>query len=337
MPLVILQFANLMEQITTTSMKISTSKDAPRLSAFTTTFSCSTMVKHSQGRGSPTSTSKMLLPMEEETAMSPSPCLATITEESKSGTEVPAASTVSPATATGTPRELDTTVAQSTMQKEKIPIQTMAPRNPATPYCTFWRSSRRTSGRVAQRHRTRGRVTMYHTRPRRPSGKSKGSIASAASCSFCISSFLCFQNRLSRYQVSKSSLLIVPFPDLSSSEITLLMLPSMWMFSLSKRFWSSVASMQPLPFSSKVWNARPISAKIRVSDTTYHLANSSKESFPSASQSSSSMTSSMFFGAGWHPSLVSRPATSFFSMYPLLSVSSSSKLVRTSPTTCVTT
>ena len=46
----------------------------------------------------PTQTSKMLLPTEEETAMSPKPFLATITLVMRSGTDVPAARIVRPTT-----------------------------------------------------------------------------------------------------------------------------------------------------------------------------------------------------------------------------------------------
>lgn len=46
----------------------------------------------------PTVTSNMLLPTEEETAMSPKPFLATMTEVMRSGMEVPAARKVSPIT-----------------------------------------------------------------------------------------------------------------------------------------------------------------------------------------------------------------------------------------------
>ena len=46
----------------------------------------------------PTVTSKMLLPTEEDTAMSPNPFLATITLVMRSGMDVPAARNVSPIT-----------------------------------------------------------------------------------------------------------------------------------------------------------------------------------------------------------------------------------------------
>lgn len=48
------------------------------------------------GKANPSKMSNTLLPMELDTAMSPSPCLATMTEAMVSGTEVPAARTVMP-------------------------------------------------------------------------------------------------------------------------------------------------------------------------------------------------------------------------------------------------
>merc|ERR1719450_1395872 len=58
-------------------------------------------VYRNQGTGSPTVTSKILLPTEEETAISPKPFLATITLVIRSGIEVPAARNVSPITSGG--------------------------------------------------------------------------------------------------------------------------------------------------------------------------------------------------------------------------------------------
>eukprot|EP00581_Thalassiosira_minuscula_P040233 CAMPEP_0184448474 /NCGR_PEP_ID=MMETSP0740-20130409/4426_1 /TAXON_ID=385413 /ORGANISM="Thalassiosira miniscula, Strain CCMP1093" /LENGTH=85 /DNA_ID=CAMNT_0026818385 /DNA_START=401 /DNA_END=658 /DNA_ORIENTATION=+ len=60
-------------------------------------------VNMSQGSGKPTRISKILLPIELETAISPSPSRATITLEIKSGTDVPAAITVSPIITGGIP------------------------------------------------------------------------------------------------------------------------------------------------------------------------------------------------------------------------------------------
>jgi len=79
-------------------------------------------VKISQGRGNPTRISKMLLPIELETAMSPSPIRATMTLDNKSGTDVPAAKNVSPITTDGMPIVFPIISAQFTMKNEKIPI-----------------------------------------------------------------------------------------------------------------------------------------------------------------------------------------------------------------------
>ena len=70
-------------------------------------------------------TSKMLLPIDDDTAMSPSPLFATITDESRSGTEVPAARRVSPSTGRGMPRASPKISAASTIRKEKMAIQAM--------------------------------------------------------------------------------------------------------------------------------------------------------------------------------------------------------------------
>jgi len=56
-----------------------------------------------QGTGSPTRMSNTLLPIELETAMSPYPRLATLMEDIKSGTDVPAARSVKPITVSGIP------------------------------------------------------------------------------------------------------------------------------------------------------------------------------------------------------------------------------------------
>mmetsp|Transcript_35656 Transcript_35656/g.65999 ORF Transcript_35656/g.65999 Transcript_35656/m.65999 type:complete len:111 (-) Transcript_35656:2195-2527(-) len=88
-------------------------------------------VKINQGSGNPTRISKILLPMELETAMSPSPILATITLESKSGTDVPAASTVYPITTEGIPMVFPTISTQSTIAREKSAIHTIERKNEA--------------------------------------------------------------------------------------------------------------------------------------------------------------------------------------------------------------
>ena len=73
-------------------------------------------LKRSQGRGKPTVTSKRFDPMDDETAMSPWPALATITDVIKSGTEVPAARKVIPMVLCDKPETVQTIVAHHTMQ-----------------------------------------------------------------------------------------------------------------------------------------------------------------------------------------------------------------------------
>ena len=58
----------------------------------------------------------MFDPTEEETAMSPLPCLATRTEVMRSGTEVPAARKVRPMMASGMSKVLPVVVAHQTIR-----------------------------------------------------------------------------------------------------------------------------------------------------------------------------------------------------------------------------
>lgn len=85
-------------------------------SLFTGTGCPKTSVNRSHGRGNPTVTSKMLLPTEEDTAMSPNPFLATMTLVIKSGIEVPAARNVKPITSAGIPTVSPVTVAHQTIK-----------------------------------------------------------------------------------------------------------------------------------------------------------------------------------------------------------------------------
>jgi len=70
----------------------------------------------SQGSGSPISMSNMLLPMELDTAISPCPWRATITEVRRSGMLVPAAINVTPITLDGICQHHATTVAHQTIR-----------------------------------------------------------------------------------------------------------------------------------------------------------------------------------------------------------------------------
>mmetsp|Transcript_17543 Transcript_17543/g.35821 ORF Transcript_17543/g.35821 Transcript_17543/m.35821 type:complete len:123 (+) Transcript_17543:610-978(+) len=83
------------------------------------------IVKMSQGSGKPTRISNILLPIELDTAMSPSPILATMTLDNKSGTEVPAARNVNPITTEGMPMVFPKISAHPTMKYENKPIQMM--------------------------------------------------------------------------------------------------------------------------------------------------------------------------------------------------------------------
>mmetsp|Transcript_23454 Transcript_23454/g.42100 ORF Transcript_23454/g.42100 Transcript_23454/m.42100 type:complete len:138 (+) Transcript_23454:395-808(+) len=111
--------------------KISIDCQIPLACINTTSGVVGQSVKINQGSGNPTRISKMLLPMELDTAMSPSPILATITLESKSGTDVPAARTVYPITTEGIPMVFPRISTQLTMAREKSPIHTIESANEA--------------------------------------------------------------------------------------------------------------------------------------------------------------------------------------------------------------
>ena len=64
----------------------------------------------------PTATSKILLPIELDTAMSPNPFRATNTEVMRSGIEVPAAKNVSPIISAGIPKVSPVNVAHQTIK-----------------------------------------------------------------------------------------------------------------------------------------------------------------------------------------------------------------------------
>ena len=96
-----------------------------RMLTFTVSGLVGQAVKRIHGTGRPTRMSKMLLPMELETAISPSPMRATITLVSKSGTEVPAARNVNPMIIDGMPKVAPMVSAQSTMKYEYPPIHAM--------------------------------------------------------------------------------------------------------------------------------------------------------------------------------------------------------------------
>jgi len=86
-----------------------------------------THVYKNHGNGNPTVTSKMLLPTDDETAISPKPFLATITLVIRSGIEVPAAKNVKPMTSGGRPTVSPVIVAHQTIRYEKTAIQSMLP------------------------------------------------------------------------------------------------------------------------------------------------------------------------------------------------------------------
>ncbi len=80
---------------------------------------------NAQGRPSPIKISKILEPTALLNAMPPRPCLATITEEIISGTEVPIAKTVSAMTTFGTRNSSEIITALSTRAQLKSAISNM--------------------------------------------------------------------------------------------------------------------------------------------------------------------------------------------------------------------
>mmetsp|Transcript_85419 Transcript_85419/g.242245 ORF Transcript_85419/g.242245 Transcript_85419/m.242245 type:complete len:469 (-) Transcript_85419:832-2238(-) len=113
------------------SMMIRTMIEKPMLDAstFTGALWAHIMLYMSHGSGSPTVTSKMLEPIELLTAMSPSPFLATIQLDSRSGMEVPAASTVTADTSGGIPMVKLMTTIHSYKQFANAAIHTSEMRN----------------------------------------------------------------------------------------------------------------------------------------------------------------------------------------------------------------
>jgi len=80
---------------------------------------------NNQGKGKPTATSNILLPIDDETAISPFPCLATIILDNISGTLVPAANNVSPIINDGIPIVSPKIDANSTITYDSKPTQTI--------------------------------------------------------------------------------------------------------------------------------------------------------------------------------------------------------------------
>ena len=110
------------KMITATMMRRSmvgnTRSDLSNLTKYSHECAWQKRMKNIHGIGMPTVTSKMFEPTDDETAMSPWPFLATITDDSRSGTEVPAAMMVMPEMAVGMLRfcALVTSTTASTMK-----------------------------------------------------------------------------------------------------------------------------------------------------------------------------------------------------------------------------
>mmetsp|Transcript_48895 Transcript_48895/g.141639 ORF Transcript_48895/g.141639 Transcript_48895/m.141639 type:complete len:338 (-) Transcript_48895:1271-2284(-) len=130
----------------------------------------------SHGTGRPTVTSKMLEPMDDEMAMSPWPCRATMTEVIKSGTEVPAANTVSPMMWSGKLQVSPSTVVNQIIQYVKPAIQKIDMKKDTGK--NFLRPSLRTSGMVKTSSSTIGNVPTYQTQSFHPASEPGGDSSS---------------------------------------------------------------------------------------------------------------------------------------------------------------
>jgi len=115
-PFVIFQLNDKIEKNTSISIQNNRVIEQTIPALVTGTGFPNTNVYSNQGIGNPTVTSKMLLPTEEDTAMSPNPFLATITLVIRSGMEVPAARKVKPITSGGIPAVFPVTVAHQTIR-----------------------------------------------------------------------------------------------------------------------------------------------------------------------------------------------------------------------------
>mmetsp|Transcript_12233 Transcript_12233/g.42959 ORF Transcript_12233/g.42959 Transcript_12233/m.42959 type:complete len:446 (+) Transcript_12233:401-1738(+) len=162
--------------------RVTTEMNRPSLLMITSSLPSSTMpVLISHGSGSPTLMSKMLEPMEEETAMSPKPLRATITDDSASGIDVPPARMVRPMTASGMPSAKPMVEAHHTMRYEKMAIQ-MSETPKVTPnqffHFSFWQL-----GMVQYIASDRGNEKSQNARLSPPSGTSNGLDGGSSSSS----------------------------------------------------------------------------------------------------------------------------------------------------------
>ena len=118
------------------TIKITTDKNNDSVATSTLPFPKLIAYKN-HGNPSPTKTSKILLPIEDETTISPSPCLATMTDEHKSGTEVAAAKNVNPITSSGTFHASPIRVAIHTIKYENTANHNKEPTNVRGHKCFF--------------------------------------------------------------------------------------------------------------------------------------------------------------------------------------------------------
>mmetsp|Transcript_6326 Transcript_6326/g.14599 ORF Transcript_6326/g.14599 Transcript_6326/m.14599 type:complete len:205 (-) Transcript_6326:794-1408(-) len=130
-----------------------------------------------QGRPRPRRMLNTLEPSTLQTAMFPCPLRATRIDESASGTDVPAASTVRPIRNSGTSRMQPARAAKSTMRKERTPIHMML--IVKVPKYHLAHASLRQSGMVNSIEKASGHEMMVITVPRQVVSSSSSSGSGA--------------------------------------------------------------------------------------------------------------------------------------------------------------
>mmetsp|Transcript_20307 Transcript_20307/g.68954 ORF Transcript_20307/g.68954 Transcript_20307/m.68954 type:complete len:369 (+) Transcript_20307:522-1628(+) len=214
-----------------------------------------------------------------------------MTLESRSGTEVPAASNVSPRTTVGMLSVTPTTAVHSTIQKEKNPIQQMETRKAAGAQRVV--PGLRTSTTVSQSTNIMGKTNKnQNLAPALLSCGKDRLMPSISSSSSSISSCLSFQKSESVYHVSNSwSVMVLRCVELVICFTAVTMSISVELgLSWRRTCLISFTSSWPSLFSSIALNVLRSSVMMRFSDLRYHSVNSSKLMVWLRSLSTSSMT-----------------------------------------------
>mmetsp|Transcript_15101 Transcript_15101/g.14502 ORF Transcript_15101/g.14502 Transcript_15101/m.14502 type:complete len:149 (-) Transcript_15101:1016-1462(-) len=140
--------------------------DIKNPSAITATGVLYVRLNRIHGSANPTVISKTFDPIEEDTALSPRPFLATMTAASISGTEVPAAKNVRPIITDGIPSVAPIISTQLTMKYDKNPIHTREAINDCIAYGLL--PSFLTSTIVLMKVKYKGSVSRYQNHAKYP-------------------------------------------------------------------------------------------------------------------------------------------------------------------------